>query len=75
MTYIKNKKSDAALIRSLGLKWALPSITLILLSSCVNVAAPDQPIVINLNIKIDQEVTLKAAEAVEEAIEDNAGIF
>lgn len=75
MKYVKIEKSDASLIRTKGLKWALPSAALIFLSSCVNVAAPDQPIVINLNIRIEQEILIKQAQAVEEAIEENAGIF
>lgn len=75
MKYAKIEKSDEPLIRTKVMRWALPSIALIFLSSCVNVAAPDEPIVINLNIRIEQEILIKQAQAVEEAIEENAGIF
>lgn len=75
MKYMKIEKNDEKLIRTIVLKWALPSAALISLSSCVNVAAPDEPIVINLNIRIEQEILIKQAKAVEEAIEENAGIF
>ncbi len=75
---MKNKKIEMGgktLIRTKGLKWALTGVVAIYLSSCVNVAAPDEPIVINLNIRIEQEILIKQAKAVEEAIEENAGIF
>lgn len=75
---MKNKKIEMGgktLIRTKGLKWTLTSVAVVYLSSCVNVAAPDEPIVINLNIRIEQEILIKQAKAVEEAIEENAGIF
>lgn len=74
MTCMKIEKRGA-LIRIKALKWMLASSAIMFLSSCVNVAAPDQPIVINLNIRIEQEILIKQAKAVEEAIEENAGIF
>lgn len=76
MNIINNRKNGADLIRIKRLSQILPfAVMSIVLASCVNVAAPDKPIVINLNIKIEQEVTVKDAQAVEEAIEENAGIF
>ena len=42
---------------------------------CVNVAAPDKPIVIELNINIRQEVVYRVEGAVENLIEENAEIF
>lgn len=45
------------------------------LTGCVQVATPDKPIVINLNIRIEQEVLYKIDGAVEDAIEENADIF
>lgn len=47
----------------------------IALTACVNVAAPDKPIVIELNINIRQEVVYRVEGAVENLIEDNAEIF
>lgn len=76
MKYFKKSELDVNLIRIRRIGRFLPFVALSVgISSCVNLAAPDEPIVINLNIKIDQEVTIKAAEAVENAIEENAGIF
>lgn len=45
------------------------------LTGCVQVAAPDKPIEINLNIKIEQEVVLRIEEAVNDAIAENSEIF
>lgn len=41
----------------------------------VKIEAPDKPIRIDLNIKIDQEVRIKLEPAVEELIEDNPDLF
>ncbi|MDP6953731.1 MAG: YnbE family lipoprotein [Alphaproteobacteria bacterium] len=41
----------------------------------VKVEAPDEPIVINLNIKIEQEVRVKIDRALDDAISDNPSIF
>lgn len=44
-------------------------------AGCINVAAPDEPIVIELNINIRQEVIYRLADDAAEAIEENADIF
>ncbi len=41
----------------------------------VRVAAPTEPITINLNVKIDQEVRVKLDREVEALIADNPDIF
>ncbi len=45
------------------------------LSGCISVAAPDEPIVIELNINIRQEVIYQLAEDAGETIDENADIF
>lgn len=45
------------------------------LGGCVNVTAPDKPIVINLNISITQEVVYRLDNKAKELIQDNPGIF
>lgn len=45
------------------------------LAGCVQVQAPDKPIVINLNVAIKQEVIYKVDTAAKKAIEENSGIF
>lgn len=49
-----------------------------LLTACtptVKVEAPDKPIVINLNIKIEQEVRIKVEKDVESLIDSNDALF
>jgi hypothetical protein len=45
------------------------------LAGCINIAAPDKPIVIELNINIQQEVIYRLAEDAQNTIEENADIF
>lgn len=41
----------------------------------VQVAAPDRPIEINLNVKIDQEIRVRLDREVEDLISNNPDIF
>lgn len=45
------------------------------LGGCINIAAPEEPIVIELNINIRQEVIYRLAEDAANTIEENAEIF
>lgn len=45
------------------------------LCGCVNVAAPDRPIEINLNIVIRQEVVVRLQRDAQELIQNNPGVF
>ena len=45
------------------------------LTGCVQVTAPDKPIVINLNIAIRQEILYKLSEPSKKVIEENPGVF
>lgn len=45
------------------------------LGGCINVSAPEEPIVIELNINIRQEVIYRLAEDAANTIEENADIF
>ena len=47
----------------------------IMTAGCVNVAAPDKPIEINLNINIRQEVLVKLERDVQDLINKNPGVF
>ena len=44
-------------------------------SPTVKIEAPDKPITINLNVKIDQEIRVKLDKDVEELIADNPDLF
>jgi len=46
-----------------------------LAAGCINVSAPDDPIVIELNINIRQEVIYRLAEDAASTIDENADIF
>jgi hypothetical protein len=45
------------------------------LSSCVTVSAPDKPIEINLNVRIEQEVLVRLQRDVEQLIQQNPDAF
>lgn len=45
------------------------------LTGCVQVTAPNKPIVINLNIAIRQEIFYKLGSASQKVIENNPGVF
>ena len=46
-----------------------------LLMGCVQIKAPDKPIEINLNVKIDQEVRVRLDKEVEDLITENPDLF
>jgi len=46
-----------------------------LLAGCINVAAPEKPIVIELNVNIRQEVIYRLAADAAETIDENGDIF
>ncbi len=54
------------------------TVALTLAGGCtptVQLAAPDKPITINLNVKIDQEVRVKLDKEVEDLIRNNPDVF
>ncbi|MCK0128111.1 YnbE family lipoprotein [Erythrobacter sp. F6033] len=56
-------------------KAGLGAVSVLALSGCINVAAPEEPIVIELNINIRQEVIYRLAEDAANTIDENADIF
>ncbi|WP_243652316.1 YnbE family lipoprotein [Novosphingobium sp. PhB165] len=46
-----------------------------MLSGCIQVTAPDKPIVIELNVNIRQEVIYQLSADAEKTIQDNEGVF
>jgi hypothetical protein len=44
-------------------------------AGCVQVAAPEKPIEINLNINIRQEVVVRLQQDVRDLIKENPGVF
>jgi hypothetical protein len=48
---------------------------LVPLAGCITLEAPDEPIVIELNINITQEVVYRLAQDAGNTIDENASIF
>ena len=49
-----------------------------MLSGCtprVEVAAPEKPITINLNVKIDHEIRVKVDKELDQVLSSNSGLF
>jgi hypothetical protein len=57
------------------LKLLLAAPLLFSSAGCVQVAAPTEPIEINLNINIRQEVVVRLQQDVKELIDKNPGVF
>ena len=56
--------------------WALlGSMALLGTTGCINVAAPDEPIVIELNVNIEARLLVELAEDANNTIDENADIF
>lgn len=69
MTVLTNFERRAAAFAQSGLALALVAC------ATVKVEAPDKPIEINLNVKIDQEVRIKMDKEIEDLIANNPDIF
>ena len=62
----RRRKGGIALIAGLV---ALP------LTGCITVKAPDKPIEINLNVKVQQEVVVRLQKDAQDLIENNPELF
>ncbi len=58
-----------------GLSGAIAAASLAACTPTVKVEAPDKPIVINLNVKIEQEVRVKVDRDVDTLLQDNPNLF
>ncbi|MEX2614663.1 MAG: YnbE family lipoprotein [Alphaproteobacteria bacterium] len=59
-------------------KISLFSVALAALGACtpeVQIRAPDKPIVINLNVKIEQEIRIKVEKDIDNLLETNKDLF
>lgn len=59
----------------MAMRAAMLAMGAMALGGCITVNAPSEPIVIELNINITQEVIYRLAEDAGQTIEDNADIF
>jgi hypothetical protein len=65
-------------IRGLGgvaLPFLGPLLGLAMVAGCIQVKAPDKPIEINLNVRVQQEVIVRLQKDAEELIENNPELF
>lgn len=60
---------------ALGGKNIVVAVALMPLAACVQIKAPDKPIEINLNIRINQEIVYKLDGDAKKLIDQNSGIF
>lgn len=67
-------ESGARMVRSTGIL-TLAALGMGALGGCVNVTAPDKPIVIELNVNIRQEVIYRLAADADRTIQENEDIF
>jgi hypothetical protein len=56
-------------------RWMAAVLIGMVLSACVQIATPDKPIVINLNINIKQDIVVKLDGTAKELIDENGDIF
>ena len=59
----------------IGVRSAMVAIGAVALGGCVQIATPDKPIEINLNINIRQEVVYRLDGDAKKLIEQNSEIF
>ena len=62
-------------MRKLAIGATMATLAMAACSPTVKIEAPDKPIEINLNVKIDQEVRIKLDREVEDLIADNPDLF
>lgn len=64
-------------VLTVAIGWVLGGL-LVLTGACtprVEVVAPDKPITINLNVKIDHEIRLKVDKELDQVLSDKSGLF
>lgn len=69
------RKRGAGMASTGGIRAGLAVLAIAALGGCINVNAPEERIVIDLNINIQQEVVYRLAEDAANTIEENADIF
>lgn len=65
-------------LRRRAMVWILGCVTAVSAQACtprVEVAAPDKPITINLNVKIDHEIRVKVDKELDQVLSSDSGLF
>ncbi len=58
-----------------GLMVVVAALTLAACTPTVQVAAPKEPITINLNVKIEHEIYVRVDKALDDVISESSGLF
>ncbi|MDH5428852.1 MAG: YnbE family lipoprotein [Nitrospirota bacterium] len=72
---IRERRNHVGIHRLVPLITCLGIITLISCTPRVEVAAPEKPITINLNVKIDHEIRVKVEKDLDNVFTDKSGLF
>lgn len=72
LTLLRGDATQGAM-RRMKILLAVPVV--LACAGCVQVAAPEKPIEINLNINIRQEVVVRLQQDVRDLIKENPGVF
>jgi len=64
------RRCGVGLAMGLWLVWGMAGCT-----PRVEVAAPEKPITINLNVKIDHEIRVKVDKDLDQVLSNNSGLF
>jgi YnbE-like lipoprotein len=71
----RTMQSESIRIGAGVLAWLSLLLSVGACSPRVEVAAPDKPITINLNVKIDHEIRLKVDKDLEQVLSNDSGLF
>lgn len=63
------------MVRLHGVVFLVTTLAVVACTPRVEVAAPEKPITINLNVKIDHEIRLKVDKDLEQVFSDKSGLF
>jgi hypothetical protein len=67
---------SGTILRGAGvLAWGILLLTIGACTPRVEVAAPEKPITINLNVKIDHEIRVKVDKELDKVLSDDSGLF
>ena len=78
MNYIAGIYSNTKAIKGSRMRILVCSSLLLLLVACtptVQVKAPDEPITINLNVKIEHEIRIKVDKELDELFDEDSDLF
>ena len=78
MNYIAQIRSNRMTIKGSQMRILVCSSLLLLLVACtptVQVKAPDEPITINLNVKIEHEIRIKVDKELDELFDEDSDLF